>query len=128
MIFILITDQGIVTTPVIAPSLTEAQGEITKLVGVGTGEVLVTAAMVVATAKVTQHPTDASKATLVPTVPDGQAQKTIRDGAKAVIASNTAFINKPDVQPLPDLVTQAKSAARQLNDLYRMLVIGDFST
>lgn len=44
------------------------------------------------------------------------------------LLTTTAFINKPDVQPLPDLVTRAKSAARQLNDLYRLLVIGDFST
>lgn len=128
MLFFLISEQGIVHQPIEAPTLADATEKILEHVGLGNRTIVVAAAITVATATVKQHPTDPTKATLTPTSPTGVAQKTMRDGAKAVIASNTAFINKPDVQPLPDLVTQAKSAARQLNDLYRMLVLGDFST
>lgn len=78
MIFVALTDAGILTQPIEAASFAEAGAQLKQLYGLGTGQIRIGVLLPGVTGLLTQHPTDAAQSTLTMSG-DSQNQQTIRN-------------------------------------------------
>lgn len=77
MIFVALTDAGILTRPIEAATFADAATQIKTLYGLGTGTIRIGVLLPSVTGVLTQHPTDPAQSTLSMTG-DSQNQQQIR--------------------------------------------------
>lgn len=106
MLFVFLTDKGILTRPVVATSLSEAATQLKDHYGQGTGTVGVTVLIPSLTGVLTQHPDDPQQATLSMTG-DSQNQQQIRNNLNTFLGvqSPTAAQVTAAVRALARLAT-----------------------
>lgn len=85
MIYVVLTDAGVETRPIVAATLADAADQIKQLHGQGTGQLRVALMLPTVTGTLTQNPTDPLLATIAMTG-DSQTQQTIRQNLTTFLA------------------------------------------
>jgi hypothetical protein len=128
MLFLVLSDAGLETKPIVAPDLANAADQIRGRFGAGLngdGVTPINVAVLLPNLTGTVNPAaDPSQATLTMSG-DAQTQATIRQNAKTALANNTIYLAlNPPTQA--QVVAQVAALTRQVDALIR-LAVGDFT-
>lgn len=123
MIFAVLTDQGILTQPIEAATLTDAATQIKQLYGQGNSQVRIALVLPTVTGRLIQN-ADPALATIQMSG-DSQTQQQVRNAAGNALAGNVAYL--AIVAPTnAQVVAQTRALTQQVDALIR-LAVGDFT-
>ena len=124
MLFVVLTDAGVLTDPLEATSFSDAATQLKQLYGLGNGQVRISVLLPQLTGTLNQNPTDPTQATI--TMDAGQQnQANIRQNAQTALTNNATYLGIAN-PTTAQAVAQVRALTQQMDGVIRLLV-GDFS-